>query len=189
ARGEVIESSGDEDEDLDQREAEAYSGFGQLFKGVGPAALVGDGDRPGVADQVTCWGDGRLNLRRAPDAVVKRALTPLLGAEGVEQLIEVRRASPEQTLAKWLARITDADPKGLGLASALLTTRSNAEGLWIVAHGPTRSWYTFSTRVYTPPTEPDDTQTTDPLADAPVDEDAGEQEDVPDPLQRYDYAW
>lgn len=164
-----------------------YASYGQLFDAAPPERLVGSAQRPGAASQVTCWGDGRINLNLAPASVIQRVLGPVLGSEGVRQLLIARSESPGVGSEKWLSSVTACTDTQRALAGAMLTEQSNAQGLWVIAHGQRRSWHTLSVRVYTPlnvlemqreaersTADPDDLQQLPPL---------------PDPIQRYDYQW
>ena len=165
-----------------------YTGYGQLFDRVSPGELVGTRSRPGVGSQVTCWGDGRINMSRASPAVIRRTLAPVLGSEGVAELLAERKQSPGLRPAKWLDAVSDATPTQRALASAMLTESSNAHGLWVIAHGQTRSRYAFSVRVYTP-VEQLEAMREELTQSSPEATDLLDLEPLPDPVQYYDYAW
>jgi hypothetical protein len=81
------------------------TGLGQILDAVPPADWCRPpaGGRPGgqageaAADLLTCWGDGGVNVRRAPEAALRLALSPPLTAIEVGRLIELR---DEQFYAK-----------------------------------------------------------------------------------------
>ncbi len=165
-----------------------YAGYGQLFDRVLPADLVGTGRYPGLGSQLTCWGDGRINVSRASPAVIRRTLGPVLGSEGVAELLAERNQSPGVSPSKWLEAVASATPTQRTLASAMLTESSNAHGLWVIAHGQTRSWYAFSARVYTP-IEQLEARREAQIALSPGSTGLLDPEPLPDPVQYYEYAW
>lgn len=181
----------DEQEDKDGTAASSqdeppllYDGYGQLFDGVGPQYLMGQSGQPGAAANVTCWGDGRLNLYRAPTSVIKKVLVPVLGAQGCAEFLVARNEMPGLTSEDWLSTLVQVSPDRRALAQSLLVERSQTQGLWVVAHGRTRSWHTFSVREYTP----EDKQQPASNHRATDAEDVSD-ESPPDPIQRYDFSW
>src|SRR5207245_741768 len=46
-------------------QAARLGSFGQVFDRPAPQDLIGPAGHSGLADRLTCWGDGRLNFRRA----------------------------------------------------------------------------------------------------------------------------
>lgn len=182
-----------EQDDPSQPPIEVYTGYGQLFEDLPPADLVGSDERPGPAMRVTCWGSGKLNIKRASVQVVERALLPLLGADGVYELLQARAENPWQSPEDWMKRVVSAEPEKIDEAMFLLTEVSNCQGLWVIARGRTRSWYALSIREYTPPSDAEHAkaqqETVEPDATNPGPADPEEEEDELDPLQVYDYAW
>lgn len=175
------------DQDPASQQLDVYIGYGQLFEGVSPQALVGDASRRGVASRLTCWGDGRLNMKRATDEVVKQTLKPLLGQEGVLQLLEARAEAPGLGVSDLMQAIVDAEPAYKAVAGALLTDTSQVQGLWVVAHGRGRSWHSFSVRERVPQAE---LEAAEEAAAENADSSDPEEEPKPiSPLRRYDFAW
>lgn len=182
AEGKPIEDEGPAGERQD-----VYGGYGQLFEGVSPQALVGDASRRGVASLLTCWGDGRLNMKRAPDEVVKRTLKPLLGQEGVLQLLDARAEAPGVEASVLMQAVVDAEPELKAIATSLLTDTSQVQGLWVVAHGRGRSWHTFSVRERVPQHELEEAE--EAAAENADSSDPEEQPKPISPLRRHDFAW
>ena len=150
------------------------TGLGQILDGVPPAdwlrapvgAPVGNGNGGSApADLLTCWGDGAVNVRRAPEAVLRLGLSPPLSAVEVGRLIERR---DEQFFARETSgsgaaaslrllggrdvpppnrspvrRLVDA--AGLTAVGGRLLPRivdgSNCHSLWVVADDGRRRWY------------------------------------------------
>lgn len=185
-------------DDPDQPALDIYAGYGQLLSDASAPSLLGTTHRPGASQRVTCWSDGRLHATRTPDAVIKQALLPILGSEGVKQLLEAREQSPDLGLLGWLKQLSSVDPERLAEAGFLLTESSNAQGLWIIARGSTRSWYSLSVRTDRPPVETEDESllldrraTTGrlPGTGTPTPNESADIRTNPDPIQRFDYAW
>lgn len=80
--------------------------------------------------EVTCWGNGRLNWRRASDRVVGEVCRPTLGAEGVRLLNQLRKQRPSPTFAELLNRM-QLNLEERQTLSALLTDQSQSYSLWI----------------------------------------------------------
>lgn len=175
----------DEDEQGEHTH-DVYTSYGQLFDGVSARTLLGETYRPGAASNLTCWGNGQLNLRRAPNAVVRRALSPVLGHEGVAQLLDARRNNPGLGPDAWLKDVADTAPDHKALAGSLVTDSSQAQGLWVVAYGRSRSWYTFTVRAQLPPEEEHE-QTTALSGISAQDNDTFPE--LIERVRRYDYAW
>ena len=169
-----------------------YAAYGQVFADASPQVLLGSADAPGPAAYVTCWGDGRLNLERAPAVVVGQAMLPLLESQGVKELLKARDELQIRGSADSLRQVVSAPPIGKARASRLLTQSSRCQGLWVVARGRTRSWYTFSVLEYRPPTL--DAMPGPSRLSAPIDQPQrtktnNNDESAASTLRRYDYAW
>ncbi|MBX2851118.1 MAG: hypothetical protein KTR15_05160 [Phycisphaeraceae bacterium] len=176
-----------EDEDPARERHDVYSGYGQLFEGVSPQTLVGDASRRGVASRLTCWGDGRLNMKRAPDEVVRQTLKPLLGQEGVLQLLDARAEAPGLGASDLMQAVVNAEPAHKAFAAGLLTDTSQVQGLWVVAHGRGRSWHSFSVRERVPQDELEEAEEA-ALEDPPSNDTEAKPEPI-SPFRRYDFAW
>lgn len=118
-------------------------GFGQLFDHASPTYLVGEGHRKGVAETLTCWGDGKVSLRRAPDEVIEQACEKDLGKGVVSSLLAARKQNPYRDLNGIVKGMRDVDGDRLTKVFKHVTDRSTCHGLWIIAHGEQRAWYTL----------------------------------------------
>ncbi len=119
------------------------AGYGQVFEGVLPERLAGDGRRPGLVRAITCWGDGKVNLRRAPDAVVELACRGELGRDLVAALLEVRSRDPYRSLPAMVAELDKADRDEKLRIQECVTDASSCHGLWVIVRGRQRSWHTL----------------------------------------------
>ena len=118
-----------------------YTSFDQLFEFEHPSELVGiDTLRPPASARITCWGDGRVNFKRAERAVLRQSLAGLLDETSLDTLIRLRRESPDCTLAEAIKHLALPRKKAREVRR-YLTDRSRSHGLWVIAEGPTRKWY------------------------------------------------
>lgn len=123
-----------------------YVSLEQVFSDASAADLLGAGpDRPGPADRLTCWGNGRVHFRRAPAAVLGQALDGLLTQYDLHRLLTLRDELPGAGLSEILARLGLKDTVQAE-AEKRLTQSSTCHSLWIVARGRTRDWYRLTVR-------------------------------------------
>jgi general secretion pathway protein K len=98
-----------------------------LVKGISPALLFGEGDKKGLADYLTVYGDtGKVNFNTAPLLIVK-SFDPLISDELLEQLDEYRRDTDnEESLANldWYKQV-NGWPGDITINTQLLTNTSN----------------------------------------------------------------
>lgn len=120
----------------------AYAGFGQVFAGAGPWALLGPRPGTGLASRITLWGDGTLHTASADAQTLQAALTPYLGAEEVRRILRQRGSG---------GRVGSGPPgggSGVGAAGGpvsdgvdagpeRLAEASKRHGLWVVPEGGT----------------------------------------------------
>lgn len=99
--------------------------------------------------ELTCWGDGKLNLEYAPDEAVKCIGRLAVGDSTIRRLLDMRqRCLARMTIAdrrkRWVTELFD----GLSLRQGerqqleqLMTDRSTCHSLWITIRTNERSWY------------------------------------------------
>lgn len=124
----------------------AVGGYGQIFPTASPDRLVGS-DGNGLADAVTCWGDGLINIHRAPDYVVKSVCDKPLGRDLVAALLAARQQEPGRKLAAMLSGLDEFDAQRKAKVSRFLTDESTCYGLWVIVRGEQRRWYTLAVGV------------------------------------------
>lgn len=115
--------------------------YEQLLENTPPHALLGEQGGTGLASFVTCWGDGRVNLSRAPVPVIRQVCAELLTGDQIDALLSLRSLDPQRKLADMLekqALFTDQQRSAL---QALFTYESKCFGFWIIAQEPQRSHY------------------------------------------------
>ncbi len=125
-------------------------GYGQVFQSAPPHRLVGDKNSTGLGANITFWGNGRVNIRRAPAEVVQEACRKILSTRLIKRLLAARDDDPYCGLATMLAGFDEIDEKQRKKIRQRLTDRSDCHGLWIITHGTHRSWYTLTVGVGAP---------------------------------------
>jgi len=124
--------------------------YGQLFDRPDPARLVGDDDKPSLVRSVTCWGDGKVNLRRASSEVIMARCADPLGRRTASLLIEARDQNPYDSLSDLLKREDRIDADKRAAVRQFVTDQSTAHGLWIVAHQGERAWHHLAVKAQEP---------------------------------------
>lgn len=133
--------------------------YGQLFTRASPAQLSS-----ALTASITCWGSGAVNYRRASDAVLTQACARILGPASLAQFLKARRLDPSCELAVLLGRLDSINQQQKEQLRHRLTDQSGCHGLWIIARGQQRAWYTLAIDEKTAPaTNPDPQPTTQPL--------------------------
>lgn len=132
----------DTDEDSDPL-FQRYSSFDQIFMYKHPMELAPI--KPGEdspSNRITCWGSGLLNFRKAELPVMRKILAGLLTQSQMSDLVKFRAAQPDCTLDEALGHLKLKKKQSAALRE-VLTDMSLCHSLWIIARGPTRSWYRF----------------------------------------------
>lgn len=110
--------------------AKPFASWGQVFD---LASL----STPNVADAVmdasqhiTCWGKGRLNLRRASDSTVREIASLALSAKEVGELLELRQHWGGQAIEDLFSQMELRRPQLLAI-KRLLSTESRHYSMWV----------------------------------------------------------
>lgn len=114
----------------------ALGSLAQVFGVTPPEALVGEGAIYPLAD-LTCWGDGKLNFRRASPAALNETLSGALETSKGEDLVSLRRQNPGLSAAKGMA-LLEIPAAQIAAAESLLTDGSRCQSLWVLGR-PTGS--------------------------------------------------
>lgn len=118
--------------------------YSQIIDPVSPMMLLGTRQHPGLASTITCWGDGKINLRRASENVVKQACDHLLASQTISGILKARKSDPYQKLPDMLRTVRGLTDATQAKLAECLTDQSGCHGLWIIAHGAQRSWHTLA---------------------------------------------
>jgi hypothetical protein len=146
--------------------------YAQVFGTASPERLLGSTESPGLAAEVTCWGDGKVNVRRAGAAAIREACDRIVPAGKVQELLAVRDRNPYARLPDMLVVLDKVDAGQRAKIAERLTDRSTCHGLWVIARNSQRSWCSLAVGAGGPEVAPPAT--------------AGQ---APALLQRYEFWW
>lgn len=135
----------------------SFGSYGQIFDNPQPEDLIHlSADEAAFAspndggfsptDLVTCWGDGRVNLCRAPAAVLTATCEPLIGPLEVDHLLALRQniADPSTAELDPLLEQLDISADTQAKLADRLTLRSSCFGLWVIIKDDRRTWRHFA---------------------------------------------
>lgn len=117
--------------------------YGQVFGGAAPSMLMG-GDRfGGMADQLTCWGDAKLNVTAASPAAVAAVAATVLEKD---EMLRFHRAQEKTPLKKWTDLFKEVNilPDKVALMRKRVTDKSACHSLWVASDGRVKSRYRFA---------------------------------------------
>jgi hypothetical protein len=124
--------------------AAAYRNWGQVFEptDAGPPGEFAARLRDATRD-ITCWGNGRLNIQRASDEAIRLVCGTQITADILGKLLTDRHqpgvTGLDALLDQLALRTTDRST-----LNRLLTDRSSHYSLWILVRSPRRSWATLA---------------------------------------------
>ena len=118
--------------------------YGQVFENATPQSLIGDRPASGLAGKLTCWGDGKVNLRRAAPEVIEQICDTVLRRDVAAALIDARNCDPYRKCSAILADLGTLDDKQRAKLAGCLSDKSNCHGLWVIARSQQRSWYSLA---------------------------------------------
>lgn len=117
-----------------------FTSWGQVFE---LARTLNENNASGtlisLSDEMTCWGSGRLNLRRASDAAVCEIASLALPAKEVGELVQNRKNWGGQGVEELLGELELRRPQYLA-ARRLLGTESRNYSMWVEIEDGQRSW-------------------------------------------------
>ncbi len=127
-----------------------YSSFERLFVVGHPSELI-DPEAPGdgIMVKATCWGSGLVNFKRADPDVMREAAAGTLTESEIARLVQFRGEEPDCTIEEAISDLEHTlqlPEERAGKLRTALTDISLCHSLWIVAEGPTRSWYRLCVR-------------------------------------------
>lgn len=118
-----------------------YTSWGQIFDVPQALSQRRSDALLAVTAELTCWGDGKPNVRRASDQAIETALTPVAGPEAARKLLAARHDfRGDLLLADLLAKLDLRRTDQVKMRSAL-SDRSSCYSLWIELEQGPRSWY------------------------------------------------
>jgi hypothetical protein len=118
-----------------------YASLEQVFASASADDLLGaEAGRRGPSQRVTCWGNGKVHVRRADRTVLREALGSALSEHQLARLIALREEMPEAGLETLLAEL-ELEDKVQAAVRDRLTESSACHSVWLVVRGRTRRWY------------------------------------------------
>jgi hypothetical protein len=116
----------------------------QVFRApAAPDLLRRRAPLPSIASNLTCWGDGSVNARRASREAMEAACGKWLRPAEVAKLVLAREKDPNFDLWEALDALGLPEARR-DAADRLLTDESTCYSLWIVTRTPGRDWYDLS---------------------------------------------
>ena len=130
-----------EDEAIEVSFEPAFESWGQVFADASPHELMRSrGTLPSVASNLTCWGDGTINVLRASREAMLNACDRVLGPAAVTKLLAARDKDPEFDLWETLDMLNLPEARR-DAADLLLSDDSTCYSMWIVTRSGSREWY------------------------------------------------
>ncbi|MFN8707090.1 MAG: hypothetical protein ACK526_13625 [Planctomyces sp.] len=93
--------------------------------------------------EITCWGSGRLNLRRASDRSVETVCQSEIGEDALRKLLVLRKNGGFGDLDDVLSGIALRSSDAFAIRR-LLATESKCYSLWLTVRNSRRSWTSFT---------------------------------------------
>jgi hypothetical protein len=117
---------------------DAFRSWGEVFDLPLLESQVGSGAAvPNVTTEITCWGSGQLNFRRASDQAILAVVGSVVQDGAAKRILTRYRSRPEASLAVLLqGEITNGRYRDR--LRGLLSETSNNFSLWIDASSPQR---------------------------------------------------
>jgi len=121
-----------------------FQSWGQVFEPIARDAGSGIGRQVRDAtDRLTCWGDGRLNIRRASDDAVRVVCQHDVGSDVIQKLLGIRTAGNIDRLDALLRQLSIRESERSAL-KRLLTDESTCHSLWLIVRNSRREWATLT---------------------------------------------
>lgn len=123
------ESTGDEDVPI----LDAFRSWGEVFDlGALETQSGGDVALPNLTTDITCWGNGQLNIRRASDQAILAVAGSVVQDGGAQRLLQRYRSSKSPSLAV-LLQTEISGGRNRDRMSSLLSETSTNFSIWIDA--------------------------------------------------------
>jgi hypothetical protein len=114
--------------------------WGQVFDMVNlPSSASTPDSLAAATTELTCWGDGRLNVRRASDASLRTVGGLVLKGDELADLLKVRQDWPDASLDD-LLRQSSLRAGKLAELRRLLSDQSDCHSLWVHVQRRQRRW-------------------------------------------------
>ena len=116
---------------------------GQVFSIADISQFIGDADQPSVLQDLTCWGNGQVNFKRASTEVVKYACTGLLSLLQIKSLTDIRDGHRDIALVDALRELALSESQ-LDKLTDVLSDTSQCHSIWIVSDNREKRGYSLT---------------------------------------------
>jgi hypothetical protein len=117
--------------------------FGDVFDGRTPKVLFDNEMGSSPLEVLTCWGDGRVNIHRASEAVLREVCAGTLDLTQIHLLYELQTSQPSIGVRDALKQI-QLSAKQRQDAEEILTDGSTSSSLWIECQTKRRSYWVLA---------------------------------------------
>jgi hypothetical protein len=138
----------------------AFGCWAQVFDSDDPAVLLADSVKS-PTNELTCWGDGRLNIDRASTAAIRAVLGQHLSIGVVQTLLDERSKNLQKSPDEWLAGMKLSAEQNQALTQ-LVTEQSACHSVMIHVRAGGRDWYELEVFETKPVSSQKDQATTAP---------------------------
>ncbi len=112
---------------------DAFRSWGEIFDlGSMEAQIGSDAALPNLTTDITCWGTGQLNIRRASDQAILAVASSVVQDGGAQRLLTRYRESPKATLGV-LLQTEISSQRNRDQLSTMLSEASTNFSVWIDA--------------------------------------------------------
>lgn len=109
----------------------AFDSWGQIFPLDERKSESSVGSQLALAtQQLTCWGSGQLNIRRATDESIEELCRLAVTGSAIQQLLAARRETPELSLRTALPQLELRETE-LRALEELLTDETTCYSIWV----------------------------------------------------------
>ena len=132
----MAESVGDQDDESAPSEnaiPRAFRSWGEVFDLTALSAAFGnDAALPNLTGEITCWGSGAVNIRRASDKSIQAAAAGVLSQAGADRFVSRYRENPTGSLEVLIQREANSETDRRRLRKMISETSTHFS-LWIDA--------------------------------------------------------
>ena len=108
--------------------------WSEVFPGIQPTDLW-PGNPGAVSANLTCWGNGAVNVRRASERTITQMCTPIITSLQIEKLLAARARLSDNGTTDALFNAAHLGPPETSLLASRLTTVSAVHSLWVQSRG------------------------------------------------------
>jgi hypothetical protein len=120
----------------------AFASWGHVFPIASTLQMPDGWERLGqVAEEITCWGAGKPNIRRASDQTIEMIATAAAGGAAARKLLEARRSTEEDLLLADLLETLDLKRADQLKLRSALSDRSSCYSLSLALGDGRGRWY------------------------------------------------